>query len=79
LKLPKLGWIRFHKSQEITGKLVNVTELLSTSAAWLGLCETIYFYLTISLDLGLKSYLVDSNNDEVANQNIIILRKYVKI
>ncbi len=25
LKLPKLGWVRFHKSQELTGKLVSVS------------------------------------------------------
>jgi len=82
LKLPKLGWVRFHKSQEITGKLVNVT-VTNTSGVYIAsiLCETeIEQYppstKCIGLDLGIKSYLVDSNN-EVANQNIIVLEKRV--
>jgi len=47
------------------------------------LCETeIEQYIlsnkAIGLDLGLKSYLVDSNNDEVANQNIIVTQKELR-
>ena len=74
LKLPKLGWIRFHKSQEFTGILVNVTVTRTSTGKYVAsiLCETeIEQYpastKSIGLDLGLKSYLVDSNNDEVAN------------
>lgn len=74
LKLPKLGWLRFHKSQEITGQIVNVTVTRSASGKYIAsiLCETeIQQYpsvtKTIGLDLGLKSYLVTSNNDVVDN------------
>jgi putative transposase len=74
LKLPKLGWARFHKSQEITGKLVNVTVTRTSAGVYIAsiLCETeIEQYppstKCIGLDLGIKSYLVDSNNNEVAN------------
>jgi len=101
LKLPKLGWLRFHKSQEITGQIVNVTvtrcrvcpasvdggsfprrtlgeyspgQRRPASGKYIAsiLCETeIQQYpsvtKTIGLDLGLKSYLVTSNNDVVDN------------
>lgn len=74
LKLPKLGWIRFHKSQEIAGTLVNVTVTRTSTGVYIAsiLCETeIEQYApsskSIGLDLGIKSYLVDSNNEEVAN------------
>ncbi|MBD2603997.1 IS200/IS605 family element transposase accessory protein TnpB [Scytonema hofmannii FACHB-248] len=52
LKLPKLGWVRFHKSHseavashrasDITGKLVNVTISRTTSGKYIAsiLCET---------------------------------------
>ena len=74
LKLPKLGWIMFHKSQEITGTLVNVTVIHTSSGKYVAsiLCETeIQQHLpstkNIGLDLGIKSYLVDSENNEIAN------------
>ena len=74
LKLPKLGWIRFHKSQEITGALVNVTVTRTSTGNYIAsiLCETSVEQhppspKSIGLDLGIKSYLVDSNNNEVAN------------
>lgn len=74
LKLPKLGWIRFHKSQEITGKIVNVTIARTSTGKYIAsiLCETEIEQhpsssKAIGLDLGLKSYLVTSNNDVVDN------------
>lgn len=74
LKLPKLGWVRFHKSQEVTGKIVNVTVTRKTSGKYIAsiLCETeIEQHPTVAevvgLDLGLKSYIVTSNNDTVGN------------
>ena len=74
LKLPKLGWVRFHKSQEIRGSIVNVTVTRSYTGKYIAsiLCETeIKQYPAsseaIGLDLGLKSYLVTSNNDVVDN------------
>jgi putative transposase len=73
-KLPKLGWVKFHKSQDITGKLVNVTITRTKSGKYIAsiLCETEiekYPQVTqnIGLDLGIKSYLVNSNNEIVDN------------
>ena len=73
-KLPKLGWVRFYKSQDITGKLVNVTITRTSSGKYVAsiLCETEiekYPHVTenIGLDLGLKSYLTTSNGETVDN------------
>ncbi|MEH2417531.1 IS200/IS605 family element RNA-guided endonuclease TnpB [Nostoc sp.] len=74
LKVPKLGWVKFHKSQDITGKLVNVTISRTSSGKYIAsiLCETEiekYPQVTgnIGLDLGLKSYLTTSNGETVDN------------
>ncbi|MEH2316376.1 IS200/IS605 family element RNA-guided endonuclease TnpB [Nostoc sp.] len=74
LKLPKLGWVKFHKSQDITGKLVNVTITRTSSGKYIAsiLCETeIEKYpqviQNIGLDLGIKSYLVTSAGEVVDN------------
>jgi putative transposase len=74
LKLPKLGWVKFHKSQEMTGKIVNVTVTRTTTGKYIAsiLCETeikVHPHTTesVGVDLGVKSYLVTSNNTEIAN------------
>ncbi|MFB8787920.1 MAG: IS200/IS605 family element RNA-guided endonuclease TnpB [Potamolinea sp.] len=74
LKLPKLGLVKFHKSQELTGKLVSVTVSRTKIGKYTAsiLCETeIDKYpqvnQNIGLDLGIKSYLVTSNNEVVDN------------
>ncbi len=70
LKLPKLGWVKFHKSQEITGKLINVTVTRTSSGKYIAsiLCETEIekhpqVTQNLGLDLGIKSYLVTSNGE----------------
>lgn len=74
LKLPKLGWVRFYESQEITGNIVNVTVTRTTTGKYVAsiLCETEiethpHKTESIGVDLGLKSYLVTSTGDEVDN------------
>jgi len=74
LKLPKLGLVKFHKSQEISGSIINVTVTRTTTGKYIAsiLCETeveIHPHTTnhIGLDLGLKSYLVTSDNEEIPN------------
>jgi putative transposase len=74
LKLPKLGWVKFHKSQDIAGKLVNVTISRTPKGKYIAsiLCETeIEKYPQVTqnagLDLGIKSYLVTSNGEVVDN------------
>ncbi|RUR76803.1 IS200/IS605 family element RNA-guided endonuclease TnpB [Chlorogloeopsis fritschii PCC 9212] len=74
LKLPKLGWVKFHHSQEITGIIVNVTVTRTTTGKYIAsiLCETEVekhpdVDRNIGLDLGIKSYLVTSNLEEIEN------------
>ncbi|MEH2324989.1 MAG: IS200/IS605 family element RNA-guided endonuclease TnpB [Nostoc sp.] len=74
LKLPKLGWVKFHKSQDITGHVINVTIARTSSGKYIAsiLCETElekYPQVTqnIGLDLGIKSYLVTSDGEVVDN------------
>ncbi|BAY24521.1 transposase [Calothrix sp. NIES-2100] len=74
LKLPKLGWVKFYKSQSITGKLINVTVTRTTSGKYIAsiLCETEIekhprVTQNIGLDLGIKSYLVTSDGEVVDN------------
>lgn len=74
LKLPKCGWIKFHKSQDITGHVVNVTVTRTSSGKYVAsiLCETQiekYPQVTqnIGFDLGIKSYLVTSDGEVVDN------------
>jgi putative transposase len=74
LKLPKLGWVKFHKSQSITGHVVNVTVTRTSSGKYIAsiLCETEIdkhpqVTQNIGLDLGIKSYLVASDGEVVDN------------
>lgn len=74
LKLPKLGWVKFYQSQEITGTIVNVTVTRTTTGKYVGsiLCETeiekhLYVDKNIGLDLGIKSYLVTSDSAHIEN------------
>lgn len=74
LKLPKLGWIKFYKSQELTGQIMSVTICRTKTGKYIAsiLCETeINKYpqvnQNIGLDLGIKSYLVTSTGGVVDN------------
>jgi putative transposase len=74
LKLPKLGWVKFHRSQEINGNIVNVTISRTKTGKYLAsiLCEIelenhLPVNRNIGLDLGIKSYLVTSTGEEVEN------------
>ena len=74
LKLPKLGWVKFHKSQEMAGKIVNVTVTRTLTGKYTAsiLCETeidkhSLATSSIGLDLGLKAFLVTSTGEEIEN------------
>ncbi len=74
LKLPKLGWIKFHKSQDIPVHVINVTVTRTNSGKYIAsiLCETEIekhprVTQNIGLDLGIKSYLVTSDGEVVEN------------
>jgi len=74
IKLPKLGFVRFKKSREVTGTIKSVT----VSKNILGryyisvLCETEIQKLPtsnkeIGIDLGLKEFCITSDNEFVSN------------
>lgn len=74
LKLPKLGWVKFHKSQEVTGRILNVTVTVTKAGRYAAsiLCETeVAPYPAVNsavgLDLGLKSYLTTSDGETAEN------------
>ena len=74
LKLPKLGWVKFRKSQEVTGRILNVTVTVTKADRYVAsiLCETeVNPYAAVDaavgLDLGLKSYLTTSDAETVTN------------
>ncbi|MHC5722489.1 MAG: IS200/IS605 family element RNA-guided endonuclease TnpB, partial [Nostoc sp.] len=35
LKLPKMGWVKFHNSQNITGTIINVTVTRTSSGKYI--------------------------------------------
>ena len=74
LKLPKLGWINFRKSQEIQGRIINVTVRRNPAGKYFASvqCEVDIQPLPISeqavgLDLGLRSFLYSSDGETVGN------------
>ncbi|WP_219907548.1 RNA-guided endonuclease TnpB family protein [Aphanothece hegewaldii] len=83
LKLPKLGWVKFNKSQEITGKLINVTVSHTKDGHYMAsiLCETEIdkhpdSTKELGLDLGLKSYVITHTGEEIENPKYY--RKHLK-
>lgn len=74
MKLPKLGWVKFHKSQEVRGKLISVTVCRTKTGKYTAsiLCETEInkhpqVLQNVGLDLGIKFYLVTSIGEVVNN------------
>ena len=74
LKLPKLKWVKFHKSQEIQGRILNVTVSRSSTGKYFAsiLCEVNILPLPVSnevvgVDLGLKDFFTSSDGEVVAN------------
>ena len=78
IKLPKLGFVKFKKSREISGKIKSVT----VSKNILGkyyisvLCETEIQKLPtsnkeIGIDLGLKEFCITSDNEFVSNPRFL--------
>ena len=74
IQLPKLGKVKAKISQEVIGKILNATISKTPSGKYyVSLCiETEVEQLSINdnqigLDLGLKTYYKDSNNNEITN------------
>jgi len=74
IKLPKLGFVKFKKSREVIGKIKSVTiskNVLNRYCISI-LCEVEIQELpkinkNIGIDLGIKEYLVTSDNYQVSN------------
>ena len=74
IKLPKLGWIRFAKSREVEGRILNVTIRRNPSGKYFVsiLVETEVQELSktnsaIGIDVGLKDFAILSNGTTYAN------------
>ncbi len=74
IKLPKLGWVKFRKSREVTGKIQNVTIRKSkVGKYYISVCvqeEVEKLPQTdkaIGIDLGLKDFLITSNGEIISN------------
>ena len=83
IRLPKLGFVKMAKSRNITGRILNVTVSRSCSNKYYisVCCETNVEPLpvidsTIGIDVGLKSFLNDSNGNSYSNPKY--LNKYQK-
>lgn len=74
MKLPKLGWVRFAKSREVTGRILNVTIRKHSSGTYFMsiLTETTIEELpktttAVGIDLGLKNVAILSTGKTYAN------------
>lgn len=85
IKLPKLGWVKFAKSKEVEGRIINVTVRRSPSGRYFVsvLCELPYCpYVpvnkekAIGIDLGLKDFAAFSTGEKIGNPKY--LRMYEK-
>ena len=74
IKLPKLGWVKFRKSREVSGEIQNVTIRKSkVDKYYISVCvqeeveKLPQTDKTIGIDLGLKDFLITSNGEVVSN------------
>lgn len=74
IKLPKLGYIKFVKSREVYGRIINVTVSRSSSGKYYIsiCCETTVLPKeqnnnSIGLDVGIKYFMTDSNGNKYDN------------
>lgn len=74
LKLPKLGWIKFRKSQEIHGRIISVTVRRNAAGKYFASVqvEVDIHPLPVSvqavgIDLGIKTFVIPSEGEPVGN------------
>lgn len=75
IKLPKIGWIKFNKHQEIEGKIKNVTVSKKAGKYYISIClENVLVQKVdyskqneIGIDLGLKNFAITSDGKKVEN------------
>jgi putative transposase len=85
IKLPKLGWVKFAKSREVEGRIINATVRRNPSGKYFVsvLCELPYCPFvsvnkekSVGIDLGLKDFATLSTGEKIGNPKP--LRKYEK-
>ena len=74
IQLPKLGWIKFKKSREVEGKILNVTiSQIPSGKYFISICcEVEVNQLSqvenkIGIDLGIKDFVIYSNSEKTDN------------
>lgn len=74
IKLPKLGWVKFAKSKEVEGRILNVTIKKAPSGKYFAsvCCEIEISSKQINnnkigLDLGIKYFYTDNNGNKIGN------------
>lgn len=74
LKLPKLGWIKFRKSQEIQGRIISVTVRRNAAGKYFASVQVevdvqllLISERAVGLDLGIKTFLIPSEGEPVGN------------
>ena len=83
IKLPKLGWIKFRKSKEVEGEILNVTVTrTNTDKYFISIAvkeeveELSKVNKQIGGDLGLKEFAITSDDEKIENPKA--LKKYEK-
>lgn len=79
IKLPKLGWIRCKVSRPIEGRILRVTVTRTSSGKYFAsvCCADVEIAplppvdTVVGLDLGIKSFCVDSNGTEYSNEKYL--------
>ena len=91
IKLPKIGFVKFKKSREVTGKIKSVTVSKNILNRYYisVLCETEIKKLpeldtVIGIDLGIKDFCITSDNEKIPNpkylrQSELKLKRFQKI
>ncbi|MCK4259521.1 MAG: IS200/IS605 family element transposase accessory protein TnpB [Halanaerobiales bacterium] len=74
IKLPKLGWVKFAKSRDVEGKIINATiSQMPSGKYFVSICcsskieELKYGENAISLDMGLKHFATSSTGEIIEN------------
>ncbi|THE13426.1 transposase [Bacillus timonensis] len=78
VKLPKLGWVRFAKSRDVEGKILNATIRLNSSDKYFVsiVSEVNIKHLPktqkeVGIDLGLKDFAVFSHKEQIENRHFL--------
>jgi putative transposase len=78
IKLPKLGWVRFAKSREVEGRILNVTVRKNPSGKYfLSILAEVDIqplektYQEVGMDMGLKEFAILTQGDPIPNPQFL--------